>query len=510
MKSSVQLLVIVIALALSQASLAADDPLTSPTSPTSIETVQARIDALQKELDALKQAQQKKTAPAQEQPRVTFNGNRAAITSANGDSSIAVRALVQADAAMYDQATAGPLISDYRRGSVGGATNRENTAARDLSSGIYFRRARFGLEGTIARDFGYRLMVELGGAGTEGQGRINDAWLSYSGFAPFTLQIGAFSPASNLDDSTGVDATDFLERATPSELSRTLGGADGRIGVGIRGNGDRWMSALTLTSRTVIDPEVFDSQVALVGRAGFQILTNADYTLHLGASGTYVMHPADQGIDASGARKFVRFRERPELRVDSTRLIDTGNIDANHAYVVGAELAGNWRSLFAQAENFWFGVDRNSSLSDPHFGGYYIQSTWTITGEAHRYNKATASYQSPKPARPYDARGGIGAWELALRYSHMDLNFESGDAGTAPSINAIRGGVQDIRTFGVNWYLSQSLRFTLDYQLVDIDRLNPAGPGNAAPFGATPATPPVGAQIGQHYNAVSLRSQFSF
>ena len=41
----------------------------------------------------------------------------------------------------------------------------------------------------------------------------------------------------------------------------------------------------------------------------------------------------------------------------------------------------------------------------------------------------------------------------------------------------------------------------LDYQHVRIDRLSPS----AATF-ATPA----GAQIGQHYDAISLRSQFAF
>jgi hypothetical protein len=77
-------------------------------------------------------------------------------------------------------------------GNVPTATTR---GARDFSDGFYFRRARFGVEGTIARDFNYRLLLELGGSGTEGPTRINDAWIAYTGFAPFTFQLGAFSPA---------------------------------------------------------------------------------------------------------------------------------------------------------------------------------------------------------------------------------------------------------------------------------------------------------------------------
>ena len=49
----------------------------------------------------------------------------------------------------------------------------------------------------------------------------------------------------------------------------------------------------------------------------------------------------------------------------------------------------------------------------------------------------------------------------------------------------------------------------LDVLHVKVNRLNPAGAG-ATPFGAAPATPPVGSQIGQDYNAFALRSQYSF
>jgi hypothetical protein len=54
------------------------------------------------------------------------------------------------------------------------------------------------------------------------------------------------------------------------------------------GIGARWMSALTLTTRSVNDAEVFDSQLAAVGRFGTLLATSADYDIHAGLSGTYV------------------------------------------------------------------------------------------------------------------------------------------------------------------------------------------------------------------------------
>src|SRR5262245_24456548 len=289
-----------------------------------IEAQNKLLEAQQAQLDALtKQLGQSKVS-TQEAPKVTFANNRPTITAADGRSSIAFRANVQLDGATYGESPAGPLATDYRRGSVGGTPNRENSAARDFSDGFYFRRARFGVEGTMARDFNYRLLLELGGAGTEGPTRINDAWIAYTGLAPFTFQLGAFSPPANMDDGTTPEDLVFIERASASELSRTLGGADGRIGLGVKANGARWMSALTLTTRTVYDAEVFDTQLAAVARAGYLVATSSDYNLHVGASGTWVFAIADQGSSVVGVRYPARFRDRPELRVDSTRLIDTG------------------------------------------------------------------------------------------------------------------------------------------------------------------------------------------
>ena len=218
---------------------------------------------------------------------------RPTISSADGRSSIALRSVVQLDAANYAE-DADRGASDFRRGSVGAAANRETAAARDFSNGAYFRRARFGFEGTVARDFAYRVLAELGGSGTEGPARINDFWIGYTGFAPFTIQVGAFSPPANMDDGINVESSLFIERAAASELSRTLGGADGRIGLGVRGSGSRWMSALTLTTRTVNDAEVFDSQLAAVGRFGTLLATSSDYNVHVGLSGTWVFQPPDR------------------------------------------------------------------------------------------------------------------------------------------------------------------------------------------------------------------------
>ncbi len=95
----------------------------------------------------------------------------------------------------------------------------------------------------------------------------------------------------------------------------------------------------------------------------------------------------------------------------------------------------------------------------------------------------------------------IGAVELAMRYSALDLNCHKGAAGLAIPTDRVRGGDQRILSTVVDGCLDPTVRFVLEYQHVNVSRLSPSA--------ATYATP-VGAQIGQAYNSFSIRSQLAF
>jgi phosphate-selective porin OprO/OprP len=56
-------------------------------------------------------------------------------------------------------------------------------------------------------------------------------------------------------------------------------------------------------------------------------------------------------------------------------------------------------------------------------------------------------------ARPVGARLlGLGAWELAVRYTYLDL-----------SNKAIRAGRLDAMTLGLNWYLNTNAKIQFNY-----------------------------------------------
>ncbi|WP_411288004.1 OprO/OprP family phosphate-selective porin, partial [Phenylobacterium sp.] len=259
----------------------------------------------------------------------------------------------------------------------------------------------------------------------------------------------------------------------------------------------------------VIGTQTFDEQTAFVGRVAYVPYKTDDSLIHLGANTVVVIDPAASGPDvAPGAAANIRLRERPELRVDGTRLVDTGNIDAEGATAVGLEFAAQRKALHVQAEYYRIDVQRRASaLSDPSFGGWYVQGAWTLTGQPRRYSIATATFDAPRGDRPFSrGSGDWGVWELAARYSALDLDYRAGAPGSAAAASAIRGGEQKIVTLGLNWYPNAAVRFQADYQHVDVDRLSPGGTA----LGAGEPTPPAGAQIGQTLNIWSLRTQYAF
>lgn len=489
-----------------------------------VQTLAARLDKLQARLDApvappVIQTEASSSgapaAPAATAPPaaiVTIAAGKPSIASPDGRFTANLHGVVHFDAADFQQAPPGPLTSDFRRGAAASDTAH----ARDLSSGTDFRRARLGVDGRAFGDWDYNLLYEFGGAGEEDAGHIYEMWIQYSGLKPFHARIGAFTPAYGLDDQDSTNGMPFLERSAASDIARSLVGGDSREGAEIWANGERWYFNAAVTGRPVgvVNSQAtgvsqpFDSQLGFIGRLGFLPVRTDNALVEVGVHGSYVARPADTGgpdTASNAARYAITLQERPELRVDGTRLISTGAINSRHADTVGLEAAVQFGSLFLQSEYETIKIERMNpaaGVSDPDFHGYYIDVAYSLTGEKRRFNTASWAFDGPPVNHPFSAQDGAwGAFEVAARYSDVDLNYHAGAPGTAPTADAVRGGEQKIWSGALNWYPNTVVRFMLDYQDVNIRRLSPS----AATFQT-----PTGAEIGQHYHVISLRSQFAF
>jgi phosphate-selective porin OprO/OprP len=405
--------------------------------------------------------------------KISLANGRPTFTSGDGAFTASLRVLAQGDLAYYGQSS-----------GLGGV---------DLSSGFNFRRARLGLEGKLFSDWSYNFTGELGGSGTEGAS-ISQASIQYDGAAPFYARIGIFSPSAGLEDGTPTSDLLFLERAQPTDVYRSTAAADGRAAIQLFNYTNNFYISAAYTGGASNDAAVFDEQQAAVGYAAYRVYTDADVNFVISATGTHVFKVADATAGGPASTSTFRFRERPELNVDGTRLIDTGAINADSAWTYGFEAAANYRNLYLQGGYFGFGIDRRASVQpNPDFDGWYAQASWALTGETRAYAPARGAFQAIRPAAPFSLSNGTwGAWEVAARYSVEDLNYNAGNPGTVAAASAVRGGNQKIWTAALNWYPNNAVRFQLNYQHTDVSRLNNAG-GN----------------IGGKVDAVSLRAQLS-
>lgn len=425
--------------------------------------------------------------------------------------------LLQLDTAANFQSGPGPVASDLRRSGPAlgsSASNVDLSHARELKDGVDFRRARMGVYGNAFGDFQYRLLFDFAGAGVENAGFLYEGWVQYNGFNPVKVRVGAFSPIYGLADQDSTAAQPLLERPASADIARSLAAGDSRIAAQVFAVNDRWLASAAVTGRSVgqlntgtasATPQTYSDPLAFIGRLAVTPLEGPDWRIHLGAHGSWVDHPANTagplaatGINGGGV---TAFSDQAELRVDGTKLINTGNIDARHVDSEGVEVAAQWRGLLLQSEYDHFDVQRLAAgVTDPHFDGWYVEGDWMLTGESRRYNKETAAFDGPAVRHPV-GNGGFGAVELALRYSDMNLNYGAGVLGSAPLHDAIRGGELEVWTAGLNWYLNSLVRVAVEGQHVRLERLSP----DASVF-ATPA----GAQIGQSYNTIAVRTQLAF
>jgi phosphate-selective porin OprO/OprP len=406
--------------------------------------------------------------------QASLKNGRPTFSTADDDFTVSLRTLVQYDTGYYSQSTI------------------PNT---DFSSGNNFRRARFGASGTLFKDWSYEFIYDFGGSGSEA-GSISSAFIQYDGLGPIHIKVGAYAPPEGFEDQTSASDLLFLERAQPTDVARSIAGADGRNAATIFAYDDNYFAALSYTGGVVGDSAAFDEQQALIARGAYRFLKSPHANLAIGGDTTYVFNLADTAPGPNSASAF-RLRERPELNIDSNniRLVDTGPINADHVWEWGVEAAGNWRNLYAQGGYYAYTIYRRDSLlTDPSFDGWYAQASWVLTGESKPYKADKAAYGLPVPNDPFNLdKGGIGAWEFATRYSVLDLDDNAGFAGIATPAGGVRGGRQRIWTAGINWYPNNAIRFLFNYEHTDISRLNG-----------------VGVAIRAKLDTVALRAQLSF
>ncbi len=322
-----------------------------------------------------------------------------------------------------------------------------------LGNGAEVRRARLFARGTVYHDWFYKAQVDFAGNSTS----LKDIYLGYSGLDSAKIKIGHFKEPFSLEEQTSSKYITFMERGLPNAFS------PGRnTGLAVSTHGERWGAAAGYFFDGVKNGSSSKSQGwGATGRVHFAPLADKTRVVHLGAAASY------RGSDGDNE---IRFRERPESHVTSTRLVDTGTIAAyDNQTLYGLEAAAVLGPFSVQGEYMRASVDVSGQGSDPDFSGWYIFGSYFLTGEHRPYKASSGAFGRVKPDSVV-GKGGTGAWEIAARYSSIDLE----DSG-------YEGGEEDNITVGLNWYATPNVRFMANYVRASTDPTSPekfAGAGD--------------------------------
>ncbi len=324
----------------------------------------------------------------------------------------------------------------------------QNDTGVDLRDTARCRRIEPFVKVTLFKRLEFMLQAEFAGAGT----KLLDAYMRIKDLpAVGDLTIGRFKQPLGLDQLTSSADITFLERALPDVFTprRTWGIMAANTAFNKRAT---WAVGIfrDFDSKSYGDIDA-GRACNITGRVTCLPWYEDDgrKLLHLGAAYS-LGRPKDD----------IRYKQRPEAKfVDN--FTDTGSFEAEWVQLVGAELLWIHGPFSFQSEYTGAFVDSHEA-GGLSLSGFYFQTSYFLTGEHRPYNTAKGVPGRVRPSRPVfsfqpdeqDGERGFGAWEVAARYSYLDLN-----EGALPD-SARR--LQDA-TFGLNWYLNSNTRVTWNY-----------------------------------------------
>ena len=306
--------------------------------------------------------------------------------------------------------------------------------------GSEFRRARLFVKGQIFNDWGFKAQYDF----AEDEVTAKDLYIAYDGFDSTSIKVGNTFMPSGLEAQTSSKYITFMERSMIQDVF-----AVGRKnGVSVTTNGDNWTLQGGLHMQGVSNANNGrDEDYGYGVRGTFAPLVGKTQAVHLGASYSH------QEFDNNGTE---RFRARPEIHTINTRPFDTkiDGVESTDNY--GLEAAAVMGPFSLQTE--YFAKEVETANGDFDLDGWYAYGSYFLTGESRSYKGSKGVFGRVKP-KSVVGKGGIGAWELGVRYSSIDL-YDG--LATVPGINTA-GEEGEVLTIGVNWYATPTIRFMANY-----------------------------------------------
>ncbi|GAA4428143.1 OprO/OprP family phosphate-selective porin [Bremerella cremea] len=407
--------------------------------------LQAQIDELKRELN-----RSKFETPAM---NVSAPGSAAPDLIGDVDALMKWRKSVEkAEAAAAAKAALKPSVNVGGRVFIDSAVFGQNDESMDqvgdAENAMKVRWAWVELKGNMLENTEYRLWFDLAG-----QVSLLDVYLDF-GELPYiqNFRVGHFFEPWGMEQLTPNKYLTTMERASPFNLGRNMG-------IMAHSNNDEanWTYGVGLFVSEVGSKPPFyqndNDSSAITGRVTYlpwyDEASGGRGLIHVGAG--YSWRHLGDGT--------AQFQNRPDSAL-APIIVDTGVINADSYQQLELEAAYAYGSFILQSEYHIASIDTDDFGSEA-LNHYYIQASYVLTGENRAYNRKSGSFANR--VVPYEnffrvrtednyICNGWGAWELAYRFAHDDLNSDN-----------IFGGRDHRHLVGLNWYLSPFSRAMFEY-----------------------------------------------
>ncbi len=336
------------------------------------------------------------------------------------------------------------------------------------------RRARVGFSGTAYQDWHYNVVVNLVGSGAAAGDLLDHAYIEYTGFDFADISIGRFKPPIGLEVLTSSKWITTIERSSMFEMTSADGIAK-RIGIGINGNlADQFTWAYSAFDSQFDEPDNTPTGASTEGsilehtaRLTWSPIHESDQVVHLGVAHAW------RDLEGNAVTNLVDTEfgihlAKDDFRTDGDAVFDDTTTIFEAAYLIGPfSLQGEFMDREVDVRNV-----AGTVRSDLQIDGYYLQGAWTVTGESRSYKWKDGKFDKIKP------KGEHGAIELVAKFEDYMVDFD---------IPAAANDEVDIKilTLGVNWYVNQAVKMSLNYVDAEADGMStlPAAAGTAYSVG---------------------------
>ena len=320
---------------------------------------------------------------------------------------------------------------------------------------LFFRRIRPIFEGTLFRALDFRFMPDFG----QNNPQVQDAYLELKLLSFLKPRLGKFKTPVGLEDLRSDSESSFSERSLASDV------------VPLREVGAQLSGAV-----------LRDSMSYAVGY--FNGATD-------GSNGNFQWRTSNEGVARLFLQPFILSRAKPlrgfgvgaggSFADESGKLPSFKTVGQNTFFKYSAEAIadGQHNRVSPQAWYYWGSVGligeytiTSQQVRNGLFARRLSNRAWQATGSFMLTGEKN-SYQGMRPRRAFEPQKGIhhlGGWELAGRYSHLNVDANAFPLFADPKIAAASAAEWGV---ALNWYLNRYARIMNAYEHTSFDMASP-------------------------------------